>query len=149
MTQPYCTRMLFNSSRIGWFSISYGERNWAVFLIERHLWHGKPHFLDLLLFSFLNCSFLYIVNVVCLSGVCPATTRSFHPFITLSFDYLMIYSLFTSTSGNWDIKTQVPHQCSVSKMKLPDYFMEWINIKDVYLNFYTKKVQQSCQNNRS
>uniref|UniRef100_A0A9I9DZF3 Exonuclease domain-containing protein n=2 Tax=Cucumis melo TaxID=3656 RepID=A0A9I9DZF3_CUCME len=43
------------------------------------------------------------------------------------------------TCGNWDIKTQVPHQCNVSKMKLPDYFMEWINIKDVYLNFYGKK----------
>ncbi|XP_022935722.1 uncharacterized exonuclease domain-containing protein At3g15140 [Cucurbita moschata] len=43
------------------------------------------------------------------------------------------------TCGNWDIKTQVPHQCSVSNMKLPDYFMEWINIKDVYLNFYQKK----------
>lgn len=47
---------------------------------------------------------------------------------------------FACTSGNWDIKTQAPHQCSVSKMKLPDYFMEWINIKDVYLNFYNKKV---------
>ncbi|XP_022139391.1 uncharacterized exonuclease domain-containing protein At3g15140 [Momordica charantia] len=43
------------------------------------------------------------------------------------------------TCGNWDIKTQVPHQCSVSNIELPNYFMEWINIKDVYLNFYQKK----------
>ncbi|KDP45856.1 hypothetical protein JCGZ_15300 [Jatropha curcas] len=40
------------------------------------------------------------------------------------------------TCGNWDVKTQVPQQCQVSKIKLPPYFMEWINLKDVYQNFY-------------
>lgn len=49
-------------------------------------------------------------------------------------------SLFWSgISGNWDVKTQVPHQCSVSKLKLPPYFMEWINLKDVYQNFYNPR----------
>ncbi|KAM0997904.1 hypothetical protein ACFX2I_007709 [Malus domestica] len=43
------------------------------------------------------------------------------------------------TCGNWDLKTKVPQQCKVSRMKLPSYFMEWINIKDVYLNFYKKR----------
>ncbi|KAG6756634.1 hypothetical protein POTOM_040069 [Populus tomentosa] len=43
------------------------------------------------------------------------------------------------TCGNWDVKTQVPHQCSVSKLKLPPYFMEWINLKDVYQNFYNPR----------
>ncbi|XP_065862020.1 uncharacterized exonuclease domain-containing protein At3g15140 [Euphorbia lathyris] len=43
------------------------------------------------------------------------------------------------TCGNWDVKTQVPHQCSVSKIKLPPYFMEWINLKAVYNNFYNPK----------
>ncbi|CAI0440946.1 unnamed protein product [Linum tenue] len=43
------------------------------------------------------------------------------------------------TCGNWDVKTQVPKQCVVSKMKLPPYFNEWINLKDVYLNFYNPK----------
>ncbi|CAN0920256.1 Uncharacterized exonuclease domain-containing protein At3g15140 [Linum grandiflorum] len=43
------------------------------------------------------------------------------------------------TCGNWDVKTQVPHQCKVSKMKLPPYFMEWINLKDVFHNFYTPR----------
>ncbi|KAK2968408.1 hypothetical protein RJ640_004414 [Escallonia rubra] len=41
--------------------------------------------------------------------------------------------------GNWDLKTKVPQQCEVSRMKLPSYFMEWINLKDVYLNFYKRR----------
>ncbi|KAL8166217.1 hypothetical protein V2J09_007716 [Rumex salicifolius] len=43
------------------------------------------------------------------------------------------------TCGNWDIKTKIPQQCVVAGMKLPPYFMEWINLKDVYLNFYNKR----------
>ncbi|RDX62044.1 putative exonuclease domain-containing protein, partial [Mucuna pruriens] len=42
-------------------------------------------------------------------------------------------------TGNWDLKTKVPQQCEVSKIKLPPYFMEWINLKDVYLNFYNRR----------
>ncbi|XP_075489023.1 putative exonuclease domain-containing protein At3g15140 [Primulina tabacum] len=41
--------------------------------------------------------------------------------------------------GNWDLKTSIPRQCAVSNMKLPPYFMEWINLKDVYLNFYNTR----------
>ncbi|GER43067.1 3'-5' exoribonuclease 1 [Striga asiatica] len=43
------------------------------------------------------------------------------------------------TCGNWDLKTKVPQQCEVSGMKLPPYFMEWINLKDIYLNFYNRR----------
>ncbi|XP_019153806.1 PREDICTED: uncharacterized exonuclease domain-containing protein At3g15140 isoform X2 [Ipomoea nil] len=43
------------------------------------------------------------------------------------------------TCGNWDLKTKVPQQCEVAKMKLPPYFMEWINLKDIYLNFYKRR----------
>ncbi|XP_054816747.1 uncharacterized exonuclease domain-containing protein At3g15140 isoform X2 [Prosopis cineraria] len=43
------------------------------------------------------------------------------------------------TCGNWDLKTKVPQQCEVSKIKPPPYFREWINIKDVYLNFYHRR----------
>ncbi|KAK7405300.1 hypothetical protein VNO78_06508 [Psophocarpus tetragonolobus] len=43
------------------------------------------------------------------------------------------------TCGNWDLKTKVPQQCEVSKIKLPPYFMEWVNLKDVYLNFYNRR----------
>ncbi|KAF8752440.1 hypothetical protein HU200_011963 [Digitaria exilis] len=43
------------------------------------------------------------------------------------------------TCGNWDLKTKVPEQCKVSKIKLPTYFMEWINVKDIYLNFYRRR----------
>lgn len=43
------------------------------------------------------------------------------------------------TCGNWDLKTKVPQQCNVSKMKLPPYFLEWINLKDIYLNFYKQR----------
>ncbi|MCD7468094.1 hypothetical protein HAX54_005892 [Datura stramonium] len=43
------------------------------------------------------------------------------------------------TCGNWDLKTKVPQQCTVAGMKLPPYFMEWINLKDVFLNFYKRR----------
>ncbi|KAJ4788747.1 Polynucleotidyl transferase ribonuclease H-like superfamily protein [Rhynchospora pubera] len=43
------------------------------------------------------------------------------------------------TCGNWDLKTKVPDQCRVSKIKLPPYFMEWINLKDIFLNFYNRR----------
>ncbi|GAB2215602.1 hypothetical protein Droror1_Dr00019991 [Drosera rotundifolia] len=43
------------------------------------------------------------------------------------------------TCGNWDIKTKIPQQCTVSGMNLPSYFMEWINLKDIYLNFYKRR----------
>ncbi|URE34952.1 hypothetical protein MUK42_03299 [Musa troglodytarum] len=42
-------------------------------------------------------------------------------------------------SGNWDLKTKIPEQCKVSKIKTPPYFMEWINLKDIYLNFYKRR----------
>ncbi|XP_022717746.1 uncharacterized exonuclease domain-containing protein At3g15140 [Durio zibethinus] len=45
------------------------------------------------------------------------------------------------TCGNWDLKTKIPQQCIVSGIKLPPYFMEWINLKDVYLNFYGREAR--------
>ncbi|XWS52115.1 hypothetical protein CRYUN_Cryun11dG0039400 [Craigia yunnanensis] len=45
------------------------------------------------------------------------------------------------TCGNWDLKTKVPQQCMVSGIKLPPYFMEWVNLKDVYLNFYEREAR--------
>ncbi|KAL8147736.1 hypothetical protein AgCh_005164 [Apium graveolens] len=47
------------------------------------------------------------------------------------------------TCGNWDIKTKIPEQCKVSRMKIPSYFMEWINLKDIYLNFYKRRVSRA------
>ncbi|PIN15727.1 putative exonuclease [Handroanthus impetiginosus] len=43
------------------------------------------------------------------------------------------------TCGNWDLKTKIPQQCEVAGMKLPPYFMEWSNLKDIYLNFYNRR----------
>lgn len=40
------------------------------------------------------------------------------------------------TCGNWDLKTKIPEQCRLLNMKVPTYFREWINLKDIYLNFY-------------
>ncbi|PKI37669.1 hypothetical protein CRG98_041962 [Punica granatum] len=45
------------------------------------------------------------------------------------------------TCGNWDLKTKIPQQCWVSRMKPPPYFVEWINLKDVYLNFYHRQAK--------
>jgi inhibitor of KinA sporulation pathway (predicted exonuclease) len=43
------------------------------------------------------------------------------------------------TCGNWDIKTQIPRQCRCSGIPVPDYFHQWVNLKDVYLNFYAHR----------
>lgn len=40
------------------------------------------------------------------------------------------------TCGNWDLKTKVPQQCKDSCIKVPPYFSEWINLKDIFVNFY-------------
>lgn len=49
------------------------------------------------------------------------------------------YTFLFVTCGNWDIKTQIPRQCAISKFDMPGYFHEWVNLKDVYLNFYKHK----------
>ncbi|KAL2944419.1 hypothetical protein RDABS01_032766 [Bienertia sinuspersici] len=46
----------------------------------------------------------------------------------------------TKFCGNWDIKTKIPQQCQVCCIQIPPYFMEWINLKDIYLNFYNRRV---------
>lgn len=43
------------------------------------------------------------------------------------------------TCGNWDVKTKIPQQCTTSSTHLPAYFWEWVNLKDIYLNFYKKR----------
>ncbi|KAF5201496.1 Eri1 exoribonuclease [Thalictrum thalictroides] len=45
------------------------------------------------------------------------------------------------TCGNWDLKTKIPQQCKDSNIKLPSYFLEWINLKDIYLNFYKREAR--------
>jgi ERI1 exoribonuclease 3 len=44
------------------------------------------------------------------------------------------------TCGNWDIKTQIPNQCQISEISIPDHFGSWINIKEVYNKFYKKSI---------
>ena len=46
------------------------------------------------------------------------------------------------TCGNWDVKTKVVEQCRDSNIPLPRYFLQWTNIKDIYLNFYKRQVGQ-------
>ncbi|XP_057814870.2 uncharacterized exonuclease domain-containing protein At3g15140 isoform X2 [Cryptomeria japonica] len=50
-----------------------------------------------------------------------------------------LHSAAFVTCGNWDVKTKIPQQCQLSRINLPPYFMEWINLKDVYLNFYKQR----------
>lgn len=40
------------------------------------------------------------------------------------------------TCGNWDIKSQVPKQCAIARIPVPQWISRWINIKDVFNNFY-------------
>jgi len=49
------------------------------------------------------------------------------------------YTFAFVTCGNWDIKTQIPKQCSICSIPIPSYFNQWVNLKDVYLNFYHHK----------
>ncbi len=36
------------------------------------------------------------------------------------------------TCGDWDLKTMLPSQCRHFKLTVPDYFHNWINIKELY-----------------
>eukprot|EP00667_Euglena_gracilis_P008074 EG_transcript_8168 len=40
------------------------------------------------------------------------------------------------TCGDWDLKTQVPRQCSVSGIPVPQRMERWVNLKDVFNFFY-------------
>lgn len=83
-----------------------------------------------------------------ISGVWHETAIPFEQVIREFEDWMVKYKLWNKESGgplnkaafvicgNWDIKTQVPHQCNIAGMELPSYFREWINLKDIYLNFY-------------
>jgi len=42
--------------------------------------------------------------------------------------------------GDWDLKTQIPKQCSISNCSVPTYMHRWINLKDVFTHFYERKV---------
>jgi hypothetical protein len=48
-------------------------------------------------------------------------------------------------SGNWDVKTKIPEQCRDSQIQLSPYFNEWINLKDVYYNFYKERVRVNLE----
>ncbi|KAL9645672.1 hypothetical protein ABK040_003405 [Willaertia magna] len=50
------------------------------------------------------------------------------------------YSYAFITCGNWDIKTQIPKQCSICNIKLPVYFRKWINCKEIYNKFYKARI---------
>ncbi|KAJ9551390.1 hypothetical protein OSB04_015435 [Centaurea solstitialis] len=63
-------------------------------------------------------------------------------------EWMTKHSLFNGELGGplnraafWELgyKDKIPQQCQVAKMKLPSYFMEWINLKDIYLNFYKRR----------
>lgn len=43
------------------------------------------------------------------------------------------------TCGNWDIRTQIPNQYQICKMDLPNHFTRWINVKQVYNDFFKPK----------
>ncbi len=46
--------------------------------------------------------------------------------------------------GNWDIKTQIPKQCTICNIDLPKYFNQWMNVKDFALNIYSHFSTISC-----
>jgi inhibitor of KinA sporulation pathway (predicted exonuclease) len=43
------------------------------------------------------------------------------------------------TCGNWDIRTQIPKQCGISHIALPSYFDTWVNLKDIFYDYYGEK----------
>jgi 3'-5' exoribonuclease 1 len=40
------------------------------------------------------------------------------------------------TCGNWDIKSQIPRQCKLSKIDLPSALYQWVNLKDIFNEFH-------------
>ena len=47
-------------------------------------------------------------------------------------------SLFV-TCGDWDLEMALPNHCEYLKIKYPNYFKEWCNIKELYATFYQRK----------
>jgi len=43
------------------------------------------------------------------------------------------------TCGDWDLKTMLPIQCSVSSLDVPTEFKSWINIKKSFSSFYNQR----------
>ena len=36
------------------------------------------------------------------------------------------------TCGDWDLKYMLPDQCATSQIKVPKYFLQWINVKQSF-----------------
>lgn len=39
------------------------------------------------------------------------------------------------TCGNWDLAAMLPGQCKYLGIQVPDYFKQWINVKEIYARF--------------
>jgi hypothetical protein len=95
---------------------------------------------------------IVLVDLYFFSQIMSGTSISVCFSFTLFYTYIVFSKPFAEfhtlvpfcISGNWDIKTKIPEQCSTSVIELPAYFNEWINIKDIYLNFYRFKVTMPC-----
>jgi len=42
------------------------------------------------------------------------------------------------TCGDWDLKTMLPKQCDLSRVKVPKAFSQWINLKIAFGDFFKK-----------
>jgi inhibitor of KinA sporulation pathway (predicted exonuclease) len=43
------------------------------------------------------------------------------------------------TCGNWDLKKALPLYCKYLNIRVPSYFENWCNIKDIFYQFYGTK----------
>lgn len=50
-------------------------------------------------------------------------------------------SILFIACGDWDLKTMLPNQCSLSKVSLPEMFTSWCNIKQMYNRHYSEKIR--------
>ncbi|CAH8656838.1 unnamed protein product [Schistosoma margrebowiei] len=62
----------------------------------------------------------------------PTVLKTFDSFLDDNNLKIIPYQFAFVTCGDWDLKTMLPKQCKVLGIDVPDYFKQWINLKQVY-----------------
>jgi len=73
------------------------------------------------------------------SAVMPKYTAWLEKKGLINRDGVKLKSFAFVTCGDWDLKKMMPNQCRQSRIELPTYFSSFVNIKQLYSEFYKRK----------
>ena len=52
---------------------------------------------------------------------------------------MAMLTIATPTIGSWDLMQFLDGECERKGIRKPDYFDKWVNLKDLYADFYKVK----------